>query len=267
MEEGVSDERYRFLAQRVDQSEGVGIRARWEFGQEILKERRANGGKQLPDGRLDEICAFVKKSRATVSDWVLFAERYKDQEVSCLQETYGTWREIWESLHSGGSAYGERRSNRSSEWYTPAYVIEAVRRVLGEIDLDPASCEKANHTVQATDYFTEEDDGLAQPWYGRIWLNPPYQGLAGDFATKLVSSYESGEVKAGILLITALTTDTQWFQALWSGVLCFTSGRIKFDGEGGSSNTAGSVFVYFGPDEARFAEEFTALGTVVRKWP
>lgn len=263
----MSDAQYQLLAQRVDRGEADAIRARWEFGQHILAERQANGGKQLPDGRLDEICAVVKKSPSLVRDWVFFAERYEDQEVSRFVETCESWTEIRDRLHSGGSAYGERRSNRSSEWYTPAYVIETVRRVLGEIDLDPASCEKANRTVQATEYFTEEDDGLVQPWHGRVWLNPPYQGLAGDFASKLVSSYESGEIKAGILLITALTTDTQWFQALWSGVLCFTYGRIKFDGDGGSSNTAGSVFVYFGPDEAKFAEEFAALGAVVRKWP
>jgi phage N-6-adenine-methyltransferase len=257
-----SDHLYIRLAKRVDEGEAGAIRARWDFGHALLAERHANGGKQLPDGRLDEICSLVGKSRTTVSDWVLFAERYEDQEVS---DTSDTWREICGKLHSGENDYGERRSQRSAEWYTPAYVIEAARAVLGDIDLDPASCAKANETVQAAEYFTEEDDGLNRPWHGRVWLNPPYQGKAGAFASKLAESYASGDIKAGILLITALTTDTQWFRALWDGVLCFTYGRIKFDGEGGNSNTAGSVFVYFGPDPATFQGEFERFGAVVER--
>ena len=60
------------------------------------------------------------------------------------------------------------------ERYTPAQYIEAARRVLGEIDLDPASCEIAQRTVKAVEYFTAKDDGLEQEWHGRVWLNPPY---------------------------------------------------------------------------------------------
>ena len=42
---------------RVDGAEHDGIWARWEFGNALLVERAANGGKQLPHGRLDEVCA------------------------------------------------------------------------------------------------------------------------------------------------------------------------------------------------------------------
>jgi hypothetical protein len=71
-----------------------------------------------------------------------------------------------------------------NEWYTPAKYIEMARKVLGEIDLDPASSLAANDTVKAKEWF---DDGLTKPWRGRVWMNPPYaQPLIGQFITKLV---------------------------------------------------------------------------------
>jgi phage N-6-adenine-methyltransferase len=185
-----------------------------------------------------------------------------------ITDTLGSERppfcEVYRDL-KGESDYEKRRSSVSNEWYTPAEYLEAARRVLGAIDLDPASCELANKTVQAAGYYTEDDDGLNQPWKGRVWLNPPYGGQAGAFVTKLAESYDSGEVTAAIALITALTTDTNWFRPLWDHVLCFFYGRIKFDSDdgSGSSNTAGSIFIYLGPDPDGFQAEFGRFGAVV----
>ena len=63
-----------------------------------------------------------------------------------------------------------------NEWYTPEKYVEAARKVLGKIDLDPASSKPANKIIKATKFYTLADDGLKQPWNGRLWLNPPYGG-------------------------------------------------------------------------------------------
>ena len=45
-------------------------------------------------------------------------------------------------------------SNESNEWYTPEWVCNKVREVMGSIELDPASCEYANKFVKADNYYT-----------------------------------------------------------------------------------------------------------------
>lgn len=154
----------------------------------------------------------------------------------------------------------------NDEWYTPAQYIELARFVMGGIDLDPAGCEFAQPIVQAARYYTQEDDGLKQPWSGRIWLNPPYsKGLIDAFVDKLRTEYITGDVEQAIVL-THNFTDTAWFHALAAdaAAVCFTKGRIRFytvDGVG-NSPTSGHVFFYFGKDIAVFAEEFASIGLI-----
>ncbi len=60
----------------------------------------------------------------------------------------------------------------NNEWYTPADYIALAREVMGGIDTDPASSETANRTVQASQIFTAEDNGLTKQWSAFKWLNP-----------------------------------------------------------------------------------------------
>lgn len=60
-------------------------------------------------------------------------------------------------------------TSEGDQWYTPAPVIALARRILGEIDLDPASCPEAQRVVRAARYYAV--GGLALPWQGRVWCN------------------------------------------------------------------------------------------------
>lgn len=155
----------------------------------------------------------------------------------------------------------------SNEHYTPARYIDAARYVLGDIDLDPASCLRANQVVKATRFFTHKDDGLRQEWRGRIWLNPPYGNLSGQFIAKLVEEIEAANVAAAIVLVNSHCTDAAWFQPLFDSVLCFTNHRINFEGDDDrSGSTHGSVFAYFGDKSSYFAEVFSQFGAVVARY-
>lgn len=161
----------------------------------------------------------------------------------------------------------------SNEWYTPAKYIEAARAVLGEIDLDPASCVFANQVVRARQFYTIADNGLMHPWHGRIWLNPPYgktqQGHASNpeyFTRYLLEQYQCGNVTEAILLIPA-NTATLWFDALWQYPVCFPRFCIRFYNEQQKSSNGisfGSCFVYLGPHEQRFSEVFQHFGHIVK---
>lgn len=155
----------------------------------------------------------------------------------------------------------------NNEWYTPPAIIEAAREVLGGFDLDPASSEIANATVQAPLFYTAETDGLAQDWpIGRIWCNPPYAtGLIGRFATRLAAEFRRGST--GIVL-TNNATETAWFQELAgvSSAICFPLSRVRFlrpEGEAGAPLQGQAIF-YSGADADGFAARFASFGIVVR---
>jgi hypothetical protein len=158
------------------------------------------------------------------------------------------------------------------ERYTPAQYIEAARLVLGEIDLDPASCDLAQQTVRATNYFTLDGDGLAQEWHGRVWLNPPYHEVLGPkFINKLIEEIDAGHVTAAIML-TNNSTDTEWFQdeiLSFADAICFTRGRVKFYKPTGENTNPkqGQAFSYFGRDVQRFKDVFGRIGKCWRRSP
>lgn len=61
------------------------------------------------------------------------------------------------------------------EYFTPVEYTDAAREVMGSIELDPASCEKANESVKANKFFTKEMDGLRLPWKAQtLWSNHPF---------------------------------------------------------------------------------------------
>jgi hypothetical protein len=163
-------------------------------------------------------------------------------------------------------------SSLSEDWYTPPKYLEAVREVFGgTIDLDPMSCVEANQYVKAECIYTAETDGLRYPWRGRVYLNPPWGGNAGPRSvkrraiTKLIDSYERGDIKAAIVCLNANATTTSWFVPLLDHHICFPNHRVEHYGPGGKGGApnSGTVFVYLGLDPHRFADVFRQFGAVM----
>ncbi len=129
------------------------------------------------------------------------------------------------------------------EWLTPPSII----RALGPFDLDPCS-PIVRPWPTAAKHYTIEDNGLIQPWEGRVWCNPPYDYVEGWL--RLCANH--GNANA----ICWASTETGWFfRQIWNrahGVL-FPKCRMAFyhvDGKKGGSPGKGSVLVGYGQENA-----------------
>jgi len=146
---------------------------------------------------------------------------------------------------------GGHHSNRPQtvEWLTPPSIIAALGGAMA-FDLDPATPD-VQPWPTARHRYTKADDGLARPWFGRVWMNPPYtNGIIGQWLQRLA---EHGH---GTTIIFARTETEAFFRHVWehaSGLL-FLRGRLNFhypDGTRAKANSgAPTVLCAYGADDA-----------------
>lgn len=129
---------------------------------------------------------------------------------------------------------GGHHSNRPQtvEWLTPPEILGA----LGEFDLDPATPD-VQPWPTAKARYTKADDGLVQPWFGRVWLNPPYtNGIIGRWLEKLAHHGR------GTTIIFARTETDAFFRHVWEQAhgLLFLRGRLNFHHPNGDRSKSNS---------------------------
>lgn len=132
-------------------------------------------------------------------------------------------------------------SGESNEWYTPAYIFEA----LGErFDLDVAAPIGGPLHVPADEWIFA--NSLKFDWYGFVWMNPPF----GNQSTKrawLTKFFEHGN---GIALVPDRTS-APWWQELapLADAVLFVAPKIKFirpDGTRGEQPGTGTTLLAAG---------------------
>lgn len=117
--------------------------------------------------------------------------------------------------------FGEvRTQGKSVEWYTPEWIFSALGLTF---DLDPASPFDFKTHVPALVKYTVFDDGLNKPWFGRVFMNPPYGKDTGFWMRRMI---DHGN---GIALVFS-RTDASWFQEALkvADATLFVAGRIEF---------------------------------------
>jgi hypothetical protein len=157
-------------------------------------------------------------------------------------------------------------SHESTEHYTPQYVLDAVIACMGVIDLDPCSNSRETPNVPAGWHHTVEDNGLVQPWQGRIFLNPPFGPGVEVWFSKLFQERLACRTTEAIVLWKSATETAAWktLTAALSCRVCFPSARIHFVGPRGNESgpTFSPALFYVGERPERFEQAFERIGTV-----
>lgn len=139
-------------------------------------------------------------------------------------------------------AMHEPSIGQSDDWYTPPAIFDA----LGiQFDLDPCS-PGIGHWVPAREQYTKIDDGLFMPWFGTVFVNPPFGGRNGHVPW-LRKFIEHGD---GVAIVRAYTS-AGWFHewAVKAETMVFPKGKTKFirpDGAVGGSPGHGVVLLGMG---------------------
>ena len=153
-------------------------------------------------------------------------------------------------------------SQQTDEWSSPRRVVEPIADVLGGFDVDP--CSGAEQSPFADECYTEDDDGLEQPWHGDVWVNPPYSAVS-DWVEKAIG--ESADVHGGaerVVFLCKGDSSTQWWQSAidHATLVCAVEGRLSF-GDGTNAAPFPSHIFVFGIVTDPLAEALASLGTVL----
>ena len=131
-------------------------------------------------------------------------------------------------------------SSKTDLWATPQELFDELDKEFHfELDVcatpENAKCRK---------FYTKEQDGLAQPWKGRVWCNPPYGREIGQWVRRAFFAAVAG---ATVVMLLPARTDTRWFHEYIYGKaeVRLIRGRLKF-GDARNSAPFPSMVVIFG---------------------
>lgn len=107
---------------------------------------------------------------------------------------------------------------KNDEWLTPPEILDK----LGPFDLDPCDAVGNPFKTANTSYTA---NGLEREWFGRVWLNPPFnRKIRPEWMEKMAKHGN------GIMLVPAAGETEAFYKTVWgtaSGIL-FLKGRPHF---------------------------------------
>lgn len=136
----------------------------------------------------------------------------------------------------------------TDNWLTPPHILAALGGA-ESFDLDPCTPD-VQPWPTAKHRYTRSDNGLIKPWFGRVWLNPPYYAnVIGKWLARLA------EHNCGCTIIFARTETAAFFDHVWgsASALLFLRGRLNFHYPTGvraaKNSGAPSVLCAYGPED------------------
>lgn len=161
------------------------------------------------------------------------------------------------TFHRGNPTEG------TDEYRTDPELWRPISRVIGGFDVDVAA--PTNGTPIAPEWYDRTDNGLAQTWTGKVWLNPPFSEKS-KWYKKAKSEVREGNAELVVALAPA-DISTDWFQRDFSSasLLCWLDKRDWYLAD--SSPNFGTVVGVFGDYPDELPETLQNLGVVTERIP
>lgn len=132
-------------------------------------------------------------------------------------------------------------SSKEEKWATPQDFFDKLNDEF-HFTLDAAA---SPNNAKCANYFTEEQDGLAQSWEGHtVWCNPPYCRKTGLWVKKAYEEHQ--RTGCTVVMLLPSRTDVRWFHdyILGKAEIRFIKGQLKFGGSKNSAPFASIVVIY-----------------------
>ena len=129
-------------------------------------------------------------------------------------------------------------SSATDLWSTPQDLFDKLDREFG-FTLDVCA---TTENAKCTRFYTKAEDGLAQPWTGVCWMNPPYGRTIGNWMAKARKAAKSG---ATVVALVPARTDTRWWHDYATkGEIRFLPGRLRFGGGEHSAPFPSAIVIF-----------------------
>jgi phage N-6-adenine-methyltransferase len=137
--------------------------------------------------------------------------------------------------------------NGITDWPTPQWLVDELAEEFapGGFDLDPAS---TTENAKAPKFYTIVDDGLSQPWHGRVLCNPPYGKTSTPrWLAKARAEVDLGNAELAVCLVPARVETAWWRECVVDDtVLVRVIGRIRWSATGRGEAPFASAIIVFG---------------------
>jgi len=238
------------LAAAVDRGQGDGTIA-GHGGDRVSKIAPGN---LAPPRRLSDLGVDAKTVRE--SRLVALADReYGIRALAERAESAGREITRTEVVALGRAVESGITEGQGDDWYTPAWLFDALGL---RFDMDVCAPEDPGHrTCPADAYLTEADDGLARPWHGMVWCNPPYS-KAAPWVARVIAHGDA-------VLLTHIPANASWAVDVWRTADAMVPMQaLPFQRPNGATYRPGYALMLTGYGQAA-AEAVIAAGRLTEK--
>jgi site-specific DNA-methyltransferase (adenine-specific) len=147
------------------------------------------------------------------------------------------------------------------DWSTPQPFFDLVDAEFG-FTLDAAA---EPHNTKCAVYYDADEDGLANPWPGVVWCNPPYGRAIAKWVEKGYQEAQNGSTV--VMLIPARTDTAYWHDyVMRAAEVRLLRGRLVFgSGEARANAPFPSALIVFRPGENVPAIRTMGRGALTRR--